>query len=87
MNNIICPCCKEDTRIYFKLNWNKKFYDFACGKCRLELEIPKNFVGKLNDVIGNIFAFDILNEIKEKVDKMTYEEKIVRLKELESKKK
>jgi hypothetical protein len=80
---VSCPCCKEDNRIYYKLHWDNKSYDFTCGKCRYETNIPSYLVTDHQIALNNAFKFDILDDIKEKVDSMTFAEKLARLRELE----
>jgi len=76
-----CPYCNEKNRIYFREHWTKKYMDFACGKCKLQLEIPKSPLD-YQILVNEIFDFVHIDPIRTKVDNMTEEEKLQRLEEL-----
>lgn len=84
MKNLTCPCCKSNKNVLLQEHWTKKHFDFICGNCKLELQIPK-VKGNIQDIINNIFDFEHLEPIRERISNMTQEEMLQRLKELEEK--
>ena len=96
MNEIIvCPCCNnEGPRIIFRPHWSNQYHEFICGECKLELNLFYNSNKLLNpqlkEMYKKVIEFELADEIKkikERVGKMTREQLITRLKELNRKKK
>jgi len=79
-----CPHCNNNAMIFFKENWSKKHYDFACGGCKMEIEVPKT-VGNYQKIIDSIYNFDYIQLMEEKTLRMTAEELEKRLNELDNK--
>ena len=92
---IQCPKCKEkNQRVIVQLHHEKKYHNFICGNCRTEFQFKRDKILPLNYQLAqnyeSLVRFDILEEIvkiEQKVDKMSYEEKIRRLEELNKKNK
>lgn len=84
-----CPNCDEDKNTLVQLHWSKRYRQFICGSCKLELSFC-DVSGKSREETVNLAFKHLMHHmveeekvrIKEKVDNMTEQEMRDRLKEL-----
>lgn len=93
--NLMCPNCKKSgNRVIIQLHWTKKHHSFICGHCKLEFDLIVNERLPINSQLNEFFrnwleieCYEEIKEIKNRVNSMSYEEKVKRLEELENKNK
>jgi len=93
---LTCPNCnnKDPNRIILIPYWRNTHHDFGCGNCKLSMSFKVHPDHPINEQL--LGMYDLLlkfdnseqfEELEEKIENMTLEEKEARLAELNKKKK
>ena len=88
---MICPNCgKDDKRVLLQDQTSyKKCHHFICGHCKLEFDLQYTKTMPINLQLATackaIVVFEFEDDIEEKVSKMSHDEMLARLKELDKK--